>query len=592
MLLATAATPVVAAITPLVALLIRLDDRGPVFYKSRRLGFEGIPFDMLKFRTMRVDSQDYRNEDGTTFNSEEDPRVTRLGALLRRTSIDELPQIVNVLRGEMSFVGPRPSPIPTEDFLIDNYGEKFKVRPGLTGLAQAFARNSGSLTLRQSLDLEYVKSPNLIGDLKILLRTASTVYSGKNLHRNVGRMTEEQPCKADIRQASRIIFATTTCTGAPSLYRGQLAWFSRRGWEPILVCSPSDKGRELAAREGVEYAPVPMERQISLVADLRSLVAWLQLMRRVRPVAVNVGTPKAGLLGGAAAFLTGVPRRVYTVRGLRLEGEQRLKRGLLWVMERAASAFATDVIAVSPSLAQELIRLRLVPRHKVWITGSGSSNGVDAVAVQEAMREASSSELRGELGATKHDFIVGFIGRLNRDKGVDTLLDAMGHTQNPNIRLVLVGAVDGEDMRALVQNADERVVLTGWTPDPWRFLSAFDAVCLPTKREGFPNVVLEAAAAGLPSVVSRATGAVDSVVNGETGLHVEIGDAEGLALALDSLANDPSMAAAFGRAARARVLQHFGQEPVWLGIEEVICALEQRSYSENPIAPYSRGKRS
>lgn len=175
--------PVLGVATVACAPAIRRDG-GPAIYRSTRLGIGLQEFTMLKFRSMAVDAADIRNPDGTTFNAADDPRVTRLGAVLRRTSIDELPQIINVLRGDMSFVGPRPSPTGN----VGRYDEvalrRFEVRPGITGLDQALNRNSASLQDRYANDARYADTCSLRLDLWILARTLVRVSAQKGVHRN------------------------------------------------------------------------------------------------------------------------------------------------------------------------------------------------------------------------------------------------------------------------------------------------------------------------------------------------------------------------------------------------------------------------
>lgn len=169
------ALPVVALIGVPVSVAIKADDGGPIFYRSRRLGRGMQEFDMLKFRTMKVNAPDIRNADGSTFNSDSDTRVTRVGKFLRSTSIDELPQLWNVFKGDMSLVGPRPSPTGNIDTYPEWYFEKFEVRPGVTGLAQVRYRNSANLDQRYRTDIEYVQNLSLLNDFKILLSSVDKV---------------------------------------------------------------------------------------------------------------------------------------------------------------------------------------------------------------------------------------------------------------------------------------------------------------------------------------------------------------------------------------------------------------------------------
>ncbi len=171
---ASVSLPALAIISPIyliIVIAIRLDSKGPAIFRQRRMGMRGRPFNCYKFRTMRVGAPDIRNADGSTFNSEDDPRVTRVGAFLRKTSLDELPQLINVLVGEMSLVGPRPDQVDQIKFYSPRDMTRLFVKPGITGLAQINGRNSIPWDERKRLDLEYVERQSLALDLRILART-------------------------------------------------------------------------------------------------------------------------------------------------------------------------------------------------------------------------------------------------------------------------------------------------------------------------------------------------------------------------------------------------------------------------------------
>lgn len=177
------ALPILLIVMIPVALLIKLEDKGPVFYNAPRLGKNMKEFKMYKFRSMKVNAPDIRNEDGSTFNAENDPRVTKIGKILRKTSIDEIPQLLNVLKGDMSFVGPRPSPLGNKDLYPKEYFRKFEVRPGITGYNQAVLRNKSTMEQRVANDLFYVEKLSFLLDIKILFMTFASVIKSKNINR-------------------------------------------------------------------------------------------------------------------------------------------------------------------------------------------------------------------------------------------------------------------------------------------------------------------------------------------------------------------------------------------------------------------------
>lgn len=161
--------------------IIYFQDKGPIFYNAERLGMNGRVFKMYKFRSMKYNAPDIRNEDGSTYNSESDPRVTKIGKLLRKSSIDEVPQIINVIKGDMSFVGPRPD-LPEHITQYEgNEQKKLDVRPGVTGYNQAYFRNSISWKKRIANDIYYVDNISFLFDIKIVTITIYSIINKKNI---------------------------------------------------------------------------------------------------------------------------------------------------------------------------------------------------------------------------------------------------------------------------------------------------------------------------------------------------------------------------------------------------------------------------
>jgi lipopolysaccharide/colanic/teichoic acid biosynthesis glycosyltransferase len=178
-------SPLIAA----VALAVKFTSPGRVIFRQRRLGRGGRPFDLYKFRSMRTDAPDVRNPDGSAYTGEDDPRVTPVGRFIRKTSLDELPQLVNVLLGDMSLVGPRPDQADQIRFYDDVEKRKLLVKPGITGLAQISGRNEISWKMRKALDVRYVEEQSLWLDLEILFKTIPYVLLRKDVHTGVSRPT-------------------------------------------------------------------------------------------------------------------------------------------------------------------------------------------------------------------------------------------------------------------------------------------------------------------------------------------------------------------------------------------------------------------
>lgn len=169
-----------------------LDDSGPLFYYSKRLGKNGKPFLMIKYRTMKINSPDLRNPDGTTFSSPSDSRLTKIGKFLRETSVDEIPQVLNVLMLKMSFVGPRPDPLEWYNISNEEVKKKYSVRPGITGYTQAYFRNTLSLEEKNKNEVYYSKNVSFQLDLRIIFATVKRVFSKGNVYRNPDTINNEK----------------------------------------------------------------------------------------------------------------------------------------------------------------------------------------------------------------------------------------------------------------------------------------------------------------------------------------------------------------------------------------------------------------
>jgi glycosyltransferase involved in cell wall biosynthesis len=336
------------------------------------------------------------------------------------------------------------------------------------------------------------------------------------------------------------------------------------GFHVLLLSSPGPLLDITAAREQVERIELPMRRSIAPLADLVSLYRLWRLIGKYRPDLVEFGTPKAGLLGTLAAWLRGVPRRVYMLRGLKLESTSGLKRRILLAAERMAARCAHVVLCNSESLRAEALALRLAPYRKLRLLGEGSSNGVDIERFSPGP-----STVREQLGIPHYVPVIGFAGRLTRDKGLPELCEAFDLIlcAEPSTRLLLVGwfdvaedAVDpGLRMRIL---RHPQIYCTGFVPDTAPYYRAMDLLVLPTWREGFPNVVLEAAATGIPVVTTECTGARDSVLPEITGLMIPPGHPDAIYEAVMKLIRDPKRRQLMGRSARAWILENYVESRV------------------------------
>ncbi|KQV06133.1 glycosyltransferase family 4 protein [Leifsonia sp. Root112D2] len=366
------------------------------------------------------------------------------------------------------------------------------------------------------------------------------------------------------------------------LMQGFPEYLVEHGWDVHVVSSAGAGIDALKGSTGITTHAIMMAREPSPFRDLVSLAQWTKLLRHVRPDVISVGTPKAGLLGGLAARLASVPQRIYLLRGLRLETSTGVRRKIFSAVERIAIASAHHVVAVSPSLRTRAIELGLVTAQKISVLGAGSSNGVDVDMFDRAnFAEADRVALRRRLGLVDGVPVVGFVGRLTEDKGLRVLAEAREILARADVdhQLLVVGGLDDESGRVALDGDDESLrpaVITGHVSDPETYYQVMDLLCLPTYREGFPNVVLEAGASGIPTVTTTATGAIDSVVDGETGLLVDVGSAKTLAEALSTLVLDVAKRSSMGNAAQTRTRESYSRGTVWAHTEAYYSSLIAR----------------
>jgi glycosyltransferase involved in cell wall biosynthesis len=357
------------------------------------------------------------------------------------------------------------------------------------------------------------------------------------------------------------------------LGQGHAAVMSRAGFEVHAVSSPGPLADQYSRYEKVPVHPVPMARRIAPLSDVVSFVRLCRTIRRLRPAVVQAGTPKAAVLGTLAAYLLRVRTRVYYVHGLPMLTAKGLMRRILFAVERLTCSAATHIVCVSPSIRRELVAAGMCPAHKAVVLGHGSSNGVDMSVFDPARFPADAvAKARANLGIPADALVIGFLGRIGREKGIEQLYEAWRTIREefPSAYLLIIGPDEANDpvhpevLEGL--RADPRVRMTGpdWYPAP--LYALMDLLCMPSHREGLPNVALEAAAMEVPVVAFRVPGVVDAVESGTTGELVDPLCAEQIAAAIGKYFQQPSLRKKHGRAGRDRVHEFFAREKVWAAL--------------------------
>ncbi len=381
--------------------------------------------------------------------------------------------------------------------------------------------------------------------------------------------------------------------------RGQVGFLRRHGIEAELASAPPESTPRWDKEDGSPTTyEIPMERRITPLKDLLALFKLYRLIRRRRPHIVHSHTPKGGLLGMLGAWLARTPVRIYHLRGLAYVGLHNPTRLLLKTMERVTCALAHRVICIGPSLRDLALEEGLCRKDKAEVLARGG-NGVDARRRFDPQSQpvGTRRRMRSHLGIPPEALVIGFVGRLSLFKGLYELASAWQRLreEHPGAHLLIVGPEEERDgipeevLEAL--SGDDRAHFVGSTLDVAPFYRAMDILALPTYREGFPNVPMEAAAMGLPVVATRVTGCIDAVLDGETGLLVEAMDAPALAQALGTYLSDEELRRRHGSAGRRRALRDFRREDVRAALLEVYRrCLQQRGYPLPNLTPAAQAE--
>ncbi len=367
----------------------------------------------------------------------------------------------------------------------------------------------------------------------------------------------------------KLAYIVTVPTTARVLLRGQLAFMREAGFDVTVIASPGAELELVAQREGVRVVGIEMAREIDGVRDAKALLELSKTLGALAPDIVNASTPKAGLLGMLSAWRCRVPIRVYLLRGLRFELARGLKGSILRRCERVAAHAAHQIVCVSESVKEGFLKEGLASAEKCRVLGAGSSNGVDLERFDPERVRSASEELARDLKIQTGEAIFGFVGRPVADKGSKELIAAWQgiRAKHASARLLIVGAgfagddLDPELQRWMAQRDD--IIAVGEVEEVAPYYALMHALVFPSYREGFPNVPLEAAAMGVPTVGFQATGTRDVVVDGTTGFLAKVGDTDALRGDLERYLKEPELCRAHGRNAQRRARELFDRRQIW-----------------------------
>lgn len=378
----------------------------------------------------------------------------------------------------------------------------------------------------------------------------------------------------------KLIRITTMPLSLKVLLKGQLWFMASNGFDVKGVSSEGEELREVHENEGIAVEAINMSRKITPFQDLKSLWEMWNFLRKEKPQIVHTHTPKAGIIGMLAARLAGVPHRLHTVAGLPLMEATGIKRKILNFVEKLTYSSATRVYPNSKGLYDFILQNHFTQSNKLKIIANGSSNGINTTFFSpEQVTETERVTLREKLNIQPDDFVFVFVGRIVSDKGINELikafseLQAAGNNEQIGIKLLLVGGLESyldplnpETLAEINQNKD--IISVGFQQDVRPFFAISDVLAFPSYREGFPNVVMQAGAMGLPSIVSDINGCNEIIVEGENGLIIPPKNVEKLKEKMLTLARDKNLYIKLKENSRRMIENRYEQSVVWKALLE------------------------
>ena len=376
----------------------------------------------------------------------------------------------------------------------------------------------------------------------------------------------------------KLIRVTTSDISLDSLIKGQLKFLSSE-FEVIGVSNNTGVLAMVGEREGIRTIEVPMHREISLFSDIKCLWLLYRLFRKEKPDIVHANTPKGSMLSMIASKLASVPHRLYTVTGLRYQGASGLFRTLLMTMERISCYCATKVIPEGEGVKKTLLEDKITSKE-MHIILNGNVNGIDTEyfnpdlfnrdRTDNKLYTGNKKDIRRDLNLKEDDFVFIFIGRIVRDKGMNELAVCMKRfkAEKKNVKLLLIGRfeskldpLDADNEKFL--RSDLNIHFLGYQNDVRPFFVAADVLVFPSYREGFPNVVLQAGAMGIPAIVTNINGCNEIIKEDFNGKIFSSKDVNALYEKMNWCLNNKNRVKDMASQSRKMIVDRYRQEEVW-----------------------------
>jgi glycosyltransferase involved in cell wall biosynthesis len=379
----------------------------------------------------------------------------------------------------------------------------------------------------------------------------------------------------------KIIRTSTIAKSLNVLLKGQLSFLNRH-YEVVAVSGLDENLEEVATREMVKIADVKMHRNIKPINDLHSLYNLFCLFRLEKPLIVHSITPKAGLLTMIAAKAAGVPIRMHTFTGLIFPSKTGLMKTLLIVMDKLLCLCATNIYPEGKGVAHDL-KLYNITRKPLNVLANGNINGIDLQHFSTSqITDNQSATLRASIGLTDDEYVFIYVGRLVRDKGINELISAFSKLEAKNVKLLLVGKEE-RDLDPLnnfsidQMESNKSIISVGYQKDVRPFFKISDALVFPSYREGFPNVVMQAGAMGLPCIVTDISGCNEIIIEGKNGSVIPVKNEYFLLTKMQEFLQDKDYFEKMRLNARPMILERYEQRYVW------DCVLAEYKRLENNV---------
>lgn len=358
----------------------------------------------------------------------------------------------------------------------------------------------------------------------------------------------------------KYVFLTTVDISLKSFMLPIVSTFSKEKYDITLMSSMTD---EFYDKYSKEYACVKLDlkRGFSFRKTLSCIFKLIKEFKKLRPDIIEYGTENVSFCAAIAGWFTRVPIRIYNHWGARYTGLSGLSKTLSIIIERIAALFSTDIRQVSHKNREMCVKDHIYPAKKVKVLGLGGTVGVDCTKFDLSKKEQYCKEVRDYLNIPREAFVFGFIGRIQKDKGIDELLEAFKNIAKENIYLLLIGPLEYTEQLSneLLDwaNNNENVIFSGKVSDVYRYISAFDVMVHPSYREGFGMVLQEAGAMKTPVITTDILGPNEFITDGENGLLVPAKRSVELTIAMKRLLNDDKLRLRLGEKIYKHTLKNF-----------------------------------